>query len=240
MSSPSVASSLIDGNSYYEGKELETDLRTKKPGELSDELTEALSIPPLAPPPWLIAMQRFGPPPSYPNLRIKGLNAPIPSGYVILKFRCISSNIAIALSGVSIPGAGESRLWTISTGRCMETFSECCRVLRSRLVNIRIDLNSTDISQHQNEIDRDLWGEIAPMEEGAFLTPPSIYIPLTVPCRRGGRGRRVRSRSRNRCPLTIRKVRRRTWSRSRNTVRSRYTIRIQLGRLDSAWRSGNT
>jgi hypothetical protein len=25
-------------------------------------------------------MQRFGPPPSYPNLRIRGLNAPIPSG----------------------------------------------------------------------------------------------------------------------------------------------------------------
>ncbi|WWC94779.1 hypothetical protein V866_001628 [Kwoniella sp. B9012] len=68
------------GEAYYEGKELETDLRTKKPGELSDELIEALSIPPLAPPPWLIAMQRFGPPPSYPNLRIKGLNAPIPPG----------------------------------------------------------------------------------------------------------------------------------------------------------------
>ncbi|WVQ77708.1 hypothetical protein IAR50_007398 [Cryptococcus sp. DSM 104548] len=68
------------GEAYYEGKELETDLRTKKPGELSTELTEALSIPPLAPPPWLIAMQRFGPPPSYPNLRIRGLNAPIPSG----------------------------------------------------------------------------------------------------------------------------------------------------------------
>ncbi|WVR00211.1 hypothetical protein IAU59_007353 [Kwoniella sp. CBS 9459] len=68
------------GEAYYEGKELETDLRTKKPGELSDELVEALSIPPLAPPPWLIAMQRFGPPPSYPNLRIKGLNAPIPAG----------------------------------------------------------------------------------------------------------------------------------------------------------------
>lgn len=50
----------------------------KKPGEISDELKDALSIPPLAPPPWLIAMQRYGPPPSYPNLRIKGLNAPIP------------------------------------------------------------------------------------------------------------------------------------------------------------------
>jgi hypothetical protein len=30
------------------------------------------------PPPWLIAMQRYGPPPSYPNLKIPGLNAPIP------------------------------------------------------------------------------------------------------------------------------------------------------------------
>lgn len=29
-------------------------------------------------------MQRFGPPPSYPNLRIKGLNAPIPAGSVLL------------------------------------------------------------------------------------------------------------------------------------------------------------
>lgn len=32
------------------------------------------------PPPWLIAMQRYGPPPSYPNLKIPGLNCPIPEG----------------------------------------------------------------------------------------------------------------------------------------------------------------
>ena len=32
------------------------------------------------PPPWLIAMQRYGPPPSYPNLKIPGLNGPIPEG----------------------------------------------------------------------------------------------------------------------------------------------------------------
>ena len=31
-----------------------------------------------SPPPWLIHMQRFGPPPSYPHLKIPGLNAPIP------------------------------------------------------------------------------------------------------------------------------------------------------------------
>ncbi|TFK19161.1 DUF382-domain-containing protein [Coprinopsis marcescibilis] len=68
------------GEMYYEGKEFETSLKEKKPGDLSPELVEALSIPPLAPPPWLISMQRFGPPPSYPTLRIPGLNAPIPEG----------------------------------------------------------------------------------------------------------------------------------------------------------------
>lgn len=67
-------------DSYYEGKEFETKLKEKKPGDLSEELKEALSIPPLAPPPWLISQQRYGPPPSYPNLRIPGLNAPIPEG----------------------------------------------------------------------------------------------------------------------------------------------------------------
>ncbi|KAL0576925.1 hypothetical protein V5O48_005071 [Marasmius crinis-equi] len=68
------------GEMYYEGKEFETSLKEKRPGDLSLELVEALSIPPLAPPPWLISMQRFGPPPSYPTLRIPGLNAPIPEG----------------------------------------------------------------------------------------------------------------------------------------------------------------
>ncbi|KAI1205072.1 DUF382-domain-containing protein [Annulohypoxylon truncatum] len=68
------------GEVYYEGKEYETDLRHLRPGEISDPLKEALSIPPGAPPPWLINQQRFGPPPSYPSLRIPGLNAPIPPG----------------------------------------------------------------------------------------------------------------------------------------------------------------
>ncbi|KAH9907850.1 DUF382-domain-containing protein [Xylariomycetidae sp. FL2044] len=68
------------GEVYYEGKEYETDLRHLRPGELSDPLKEALNIPPGAPPPWLINQQRFGPPPSYPSLRIPGLNAPIPPG----------------------------------------------------------------------------------------------------------------------------------------------------------------
>uniref|UniRef100_A0A8D2ZRZ6 Splicing factor 3b, subunit 2 n=1 Tax=Scophthalmus maximus TaxID=52904 RepID=A0A8D2ZRZ6_SCOMX len=73
----------IHGDLYYEGKEFETRLKEKKPGDLSDELRIALGMPvgPNAhkvPPPWLIAMQRYGPPPSYPNLKIPGLNSPIP------------------------------------------------------------------------------------------------------------------------------------------------------------------
>ena len=67
----------------HQGKEFETKLKLKKPGDLSDELRTALGMPigpssQLVPPPWLIAMQRYGPPPSYPNLKVPGLNAPIP------------------------------------------------------------------------------------------------------------------------------------------------------------------
>lgn len=68
------------GEVYYEGKEFETNLVNLKPGELSEELREALGMAPGHPPPWLINMQRFGPSPSYPNMRISGVNAPIPPG----------------------------------------------------------------------------------------------------------------------------------------------------------------
>ena len=49
---------------------------------LSAELKAALGIQEnvVMPPPWLINMQRYGLPPSYPNLRIPGLNAPLPAG----------------------------------------------------------------------------------------------------------------------------------------------------------------
>ncbi|KAJ3173548.1 Splicing factor 3B subunit 2 [Geranomyces variabilis] len=70
----------LHGDVYYEGKEFETKLKAKKPGQLSEELKAALNMPHLAPPPWLINMQRYGPPPSYPQLKIAGLNAPIPEG----------------------------------------------------------------------------------------------------------------------------------------------------------------
>lgn len=67
----------VYGDIYYEGKEFEVEMHEKRPGVLSPELREALGIPEGAPPPWLLAMQRFGPPPSYPNLRLPGLNAPL-------------------------------------------------------------------------------------------------------------------------------------------------------------------
>jgi splicing factor 3B subunit 2 len=55
-------------------------LKEKKPGVLSPELIAALGMQDGAPPPWLINMQRYGPPPSYTHLLIPGLNAPLPPG----------------------------------------------------------------------------------------------------------------------------------------------------------------
>ena len=70
------------GDLYYEGKEYETAKSSNfRPGFMSERLREALGMAnEYSPPPWLINMQRYGPPPSYPNARIPGLNAPIPQG----------------------------------------------------------------------------------------------------------------------------------------------------------------
>ena len=71
------------GELYYEGKEFEVNMRHHRPGALSDALKTALGMPSEGvpvPPPWLINQQRYGPPPSYPNLKIAGLNSPIPAG----------------------------------------------------------------------------------------------------------------------------------------------------------------
>eukprot|EP01114_Cavostelium_apophysatum_P012952 TRINITY_DN3029_c0_g1_i2.p1 TRINITY_DN3029_c0_g1~~TRINITY_DN3029_c0_g1_i2.p1 ORF type:complete len:600 (-),score=207.62 TRINITY_DN3029_c0_g1_i2:32-1759(-) len=68
------------GDLYYEGKEFEITLKEKKPGHLSEDLKRALGMPEGAPPPWLINMQRYGMPPSYPSLKIPGMNSPIPEG----------------------------------------------------------------------------------------------------------------------------------------------------------------
>lgn len=68
------------GDLYFEGREQATRWTTKFPGKISPALKEALGMQDGAPPPWLINMQRFGPPPAYPRLKIPGLNAPIPFG----------------------------------------------------------------------------------------------------------------------------------------------------------------
>lgn len=68
------------GDLYYELRELEVDSSRFRPGIISSALRAALGIGQDDPPPWLINMQRFGPPPGYPGLKIPGLNAPIPRG----------------------------------------------------------------------------------------------------------------------------------------------------------------
>ncbi|KAF5344154.1 hypothetical protein D9758_008882 [Tetrapyrgos nigripes] len=123
------------GEMYYEGKEFETSLKEKRPGDLSPELVEALSIPPLAPPPWLISMQRFGPPPSYPTLRIPGLNAPIPEG---------------AQWGFHPGGWGKPPL------------DEYNRPLYGDVFGVLPKVNDSDMGE---PIDKNLWGELEPEEE---------------------------------------------------------------------------
>jgi len=75
---------LEHGDIYYEGKDGDggtTGRKGFRPGTLSDKLRSALGLPSNTnPPPWLNNMQRYGPPPGYPSLKIPGLNAPIPLG----------------------------------------------------------------------------------------------------------------------------------------------------------------
>ncbi|KAJ7115803.1 hypothetical protein C8R44DRAFT_880220 [Mycena epipterygia] len=122
------------GEMYYEGKEFETSLKEKRPGDLSPELVEALSIPPLAPPPWLISMQRFGPPPSYPTLRIPGLNSPIPEG---------------AQWGFHPGGWGKPPL------------DEYNRPLYGDVFGVLPKAGDTDMGE---PVDKNLWGELEPEE----------------------------------------------------------------------------
>ncbi|EED15074.1 splicing factor 3b, subunit 2, 145kD [Talaromyces stipitatus ATCC 10500] len=124
------------GEVYYEGKEYETNLRHLRPGELSDELKEALNIPPGAPPPWLINQQRYGPPPSYPALKIPGLNAPPPPG---------------AMWGFHPGGYGKPPV------------DEHNRPLYGG--DIFGVLQTQQTAQQGEPVEKDLWGELQTMEE---------------------------------------------------------------------------
>lgn len=65
----------IHGEVYHECKDYENKMKLYKPGRISEKLRNALGIPENTPPPWIINMQRYGPPPSYSNLKIPGVNA---------------------------------------------------------------------------------------------------------------------------------------------------------------------
>lgn len=69
------------GDLYYEDREKDHKYPEKQAGVLSERLLSALGMPNArAPPPWLINMQRYGPPRAYPVLKVPGVNAPIPAG----------------------------------------------------------------------------------------------------------------------------------------------------------------
>ena len=64
------------GEVYYEGKEFDKRMRKYRPGKLTKFLRAALGISATTIPPFVQNMQRYGPPPSYPFLKIPGVNIP--------------------------------------------------------------------------------------------------------------------------------------------------------------------
>ncbi|KAK6090897.1 hypothetical protein P3W45_000142 [Vairimorpha bombi] len=50
------------------------------PGVIDDELKKVLGMDEFSPPPWLFKMQKIGLPPSYPDIKVPGVNANIPPG----------------------------------------------------------------------------------------------------------------------------------------------------------------
>lgn len=171
---------------YYEGKEFETKLKEKKPGDLSPELKEALSIPPLAPPPWLISMQRYGPPPSYPNLRIPGLNAPIPEGYVftvsvfrIFRFDELTTygfESYSAAWGFHPGGWGKPPLDDYGRPLYGDIYGvtdnanslQVSTGSANRPKTARTDRSSSSALQSGEPIEKEPWGELEPDVEGTF------------------------------------------------------------------------
>lgn len=66
------------GDMYFEGRENEIKNHKFKVGRMSPALIEALGINSNQLPPWIANMQRFGPPPAYPNLKIPSVNIALP------------------------------------------------------------------------------------------------------------------------------------------------------------------
>lgn len=64
------------GEVYYEGKETDKRMKKYRPGKLTRRLRAALGISGSTMPPFVQNMQRYGPPPAYPFLKIPGVNIP--------------------------------------------------------------------------------------------------------------------------------------------------------------------
>lgn len=62
------------GDLYYEGKEMQLQTKKFRPGIISEKLKKALNISENDPIPWIRNMQKYGIPPSFPYLQIKGVN----------------------------------------------------------------------------------------------------------------------------------------------------------------------
>ncbi|VDN55095.1 unnamed protein product [Dracunculus medinensis] len=185
------------GELYYEGKELETIMREKKPGELSDDLRIALGMPvgPNAhkfPPPWLIAMQRYGPPPSYPNLKIPGLNCPIPEG-------CAFGYHAGGWGKPPVDEMGKP-LYGDVFGMEMQSLPEIddeSRIERRHWGEIGSDEDSSEESEEEEEMENAAveTGFITPGTTEGFTTPSGIAsgvptgvdTPDTIELRKGKR-----------------------------------------------------
>ncbi|VDL76360.1 unnamed protein product [Nippostrongylus brasiliensis] len=166
------------GELYYEGKEVETLMKDKKPGNLSDELRIALGMPvgPNAhkfPPPWLIAMQRYGPPPSYPNIRIAGLNAPIPEG-------CAFGYHAGGWGKPPVDDYGKPLYGDVfgqEPASQVEPEDET-RIERRYWGEIGSDDDSDEESEAEEEEDNEIDGMTTPLTEG-LATPSGITTGVT-------------------------------------------------------------
>ncbi|VDM58957.1 unnamed protein product [Angiostrongylus costaricensis] len=164
------------GELYYEGKEVETLMKDKKPGNLSDELRIALGMPvgPNAhkfPPPWLIAMQRYGPPPSYPNIRIAGLNAPIPEG-------CAFGYHAGGWGKPPVDDYGKPLYGDVFGQEVQVEPEDETRIERRYWGEIGSDDDSDEESEAEEEEDADIDGIATPMTEG-LATPSGITTGVT-------------------------------------------------------------
>ncbi|GIX64879.1 PSP protein [Babesia caballi] len=153
------------GDLYYEGKEMELRMRHYRPGRMSERLRKALGVGDNAPPPWLINMQRFGPPPSYPNLKIPGVNAPLPEG-----------------ASFGFHAGGWGQLPTDDSGNPLfgyidSNYYEDHHISKALWGELPED--DSDAADRDDDSDSDASGEELP-EEGTEVQAPSVEVPIPV------------------------------------------------------------